>query len=69
MPENYGFAVISVEDAKKMNLPSGSGMFSDLFNMMNNELKRKTRTKLKYGNRDEYGAAPKMTSGENFIFE
>ena len=67
MLENYGFAVISVEDAKKMNLPSGSGMFSDLFNMMNNELKRKTRTKLKYGNRDEYGAAPKMTSGEKKI--
>ena len=65
--ENYGFTIISVEDAKHMNLPSGSGMFSDLFNMMNNELKRKTRSKLKYGNRDEYGTAPKMTSGEKRI--
>jgi hypothetical protein len=65
--ENYGFALLPVEEAIHMNLPSGSGMFSELFNLMNTELKRKTKSRLKYGSRDEYGAAPKMTSGEKKI--
>ena len=59
--------MITVEDAKQMNLPSGSGMFSDLFNVMNNEIKRNTTRKTKYGKRDEYGEAANMTPGEKKI--
>ena len=65
--ENYGFTLITPEEAKHMNLPSGSGMFSELFNMMNNEIKRAPQRKTKYNNRDEYGVASNMTSGEKKI--
>ena len=42
-------------------------MFSELFNVMMNELKRTNRRTNKYNNRDEYGDAPNMTSGEKKI--
>jgi hypothetical protein len=31
---NYGFDLISLDEAKRMELPSGSGSFKDLFNIM-----------------------------------
>jgi hypothetical protein len=37
--EDYGFVLITKEEAKHMNLPNGSGMFSELFNLMELELK------------------------------
>ncbi len=36
----YGFSLVSRDDARKMRLPEGSGMFSELFNYMENEVRR-----------------------------
>jgi len=38
--EKYGFTLVTREEARQMKLPSGSGMFSELFNSMENEVKR-----------------------------
>jgi SAM-dependent methyltransferase len=38
--DKYGFTLVSREEAKHMGLPEGSGMFSELYNSMMNEIKR-----------------------------
>ena len=37
--ENYGFTLITPDEARVLGLPSGSGLFNDLFNYMNDEVK------------------------------
>ncbi|NBU99070.1 MAG: hypothetical protein EBS19_12825, partial [Spirochaetia bacterium] len=56
--EDYGFVVLPREDAKKMGLPEGSGMFGELFNNMLDEVKRDKFKK------NEYGHALEMNSYE-----
>jgi hypothetical protein len=38
--DKYGFSLVTREEARQMKLPEGSGMFSELFNAMANEVKR-----------------------------
>jgi len=38
--DKYGFTLLTREEARQMKLPEGSGMFSELFNAMENEVKR-----------------------------
>lgn len=38
--DKYGFSLVTREEAKQMKLPEGSGMFSELFNAMENDVKR-----------------------------
>jgi hypothetical protein len=38
--DKYGFSLVTREEARQMKLPEGSGMFSELFNAMENEVKR-----------------------------
>ena len=38
--DKYGFTLITRDEARQMKLPEGSGMFSELFNSMENEVKR-----------------------------
>jgi hypothetical protein len=38
--DKYGFTLVSREEARHMGLPEGSGMFSELYNSMMNEIKR-----------------------------
>tara|TARA_B110000483_G_scaffold77988_1_gene97205 strand:- start:3138 stop:6500 length:3363 start_codon:yes stop_codon:yes gene_type:complete len=45
--ENYGFVLISDEDAKTMGLPHGTGLFKDLFTQMEHESKRKYKQDFK----------------------
>ena len=59
--ENYGFVQLTVDEAKKMELTNGIGSFSELFALMNNEIKR-DRSK-----REEYGNAYKMTANQKRI--
>ena len=59
--ENYGFSVIGDEEAKAMGLPHGSGLFSELYDMMISELDRNRKMK------SEYGSAPSMTNEEKRI--
>jgi mRNA (guanine-N7-)-methyltransferase len=54
--EDYGFKVISLEEAKTMGFPSGSGLFEDLFRQMNKET-----------NRAQYGEAQNMSREEKEI--
>ena len=36
--DKYGFSLITKEEARQMKLPEGSGMFSELFNIMENDV-------------------------------
>jgi hypothetical protein len=57
----YGFEIIDREEASDMGLPSGSGLFSELFINMLDEIKRnKFKATL-------FGEAPNMTSFEKEI--
>jgi len=58
---NYGFSVIGDEEAKAMHLPSGSGLFSELFDMMNSEIQQNR------GLKSEYESAPDMTNEEKRV--
>ena len=59
--ESYGFKVINREEAKSLGLPEGSGLFSELFlNMSEEILKNKFKAK-------DYEKAPEMTSYEKKI--
>ena len=59
--ENYGFVVISNEEASHMNLPSGTGMFSDLFKQMEDNVAQNPRMK------NDVGQALYMTPEEKRI--
>jgi hypothetical protein len=57
----YGFEVVSREEAQDMGLPDGSGLFSELFmNMLDEISKNKFKAK-------DYDQAPNMTSYEKKI--
>jgi hypothetical protein len=59
--DSYGFKLISKEEANEMELPEGSGLFSELFINMLDEIKRnKFKATL-------YGEAPNMTKVEKKI--
>jgi hypothetical protein len=38
--DKYGFSLITKEEARQMKLPEGSGMFSELFNIMENDVNK-----------------------------
>jgi len=59
--ENYGFRLITRDEAKDLGLPNGSGMFQDLYNLMEEEVKRERYKKKEYEN------ALNMTSYEKKI--
>ena len=46
--EDYGFILVTKDEAKHMNLPNGSGMFSELFNLMELELKANSKSSANY---------------------
>jgi hypothetical protein len=59
--ESYGFKIIDREEAKELGLPEGSGLFSELFINMMEEIKiNKNKAK-------DYGNAPSMSSFEKKI--
>jgi len=47
--ENYGFALISKTEAQQKNLPDGTGLFSNLFAFMENEVRMNPSHKRDYG--------------------
>ena len=59
MLENYGFTLVTTDEAKKMGVPSGTGMFRELFDNMNTEIKRNKK--------HNYGLAPDMTAEQKKI--
>ena len=59
--ENYGLVPLTVEESKHIGLPATSGMFSELFGLMENEIRRNPESKLQYGD------AINMTANERRI--
>ena len=59
--ENYGFRLLTMEEAQAIGLPNSSGSFSDLYNSMVEEIKID-----KYKQND-YGDAAKMSAYEKTI--
>ena len=59
--ENYGFVLLPKEEYTRLNLPSSSGLFKDLYNSMVDEIKKDGRKEKDYGN------AMQMTAGERTI--
>jgi len=59
--ENYGFTLITRDEAKSLGLPEGSGLFSELYNIMQDEIKRSPMK------RDDYGSAITMNPNEKKI--
>jgi len=59
--ENYGFKLLTRDEAKEIHLPEGSGLFSELFVHMEEEIKRN-----KYKAND-YGKAMYMTPSEKRV--
>ena len=59
--ENYGFKLVTRDEAKSLGLPEGSGLFSELFNLLQDEVKRSPFKK------NEYGDALEMTPNEKKI--
>ena len=59
--ENYGFKLMNREEAKQLGLPESTGLFSELFGIMEQEIKaNKSKSK-------EYGDAINMTAFEKKI--
>jgi hypothetical protein len=59
--DDYGFILVTKEEATKMNLPDGSGLFSDLFAQMQQEVKHNSKRN------QDYGAALYMSPEEKRI--
>ena len=59
--DNYGFQLLSKEEANALGLPDGSGMFDELYTQMNNDIKQN------YKNKNEYDNANKMSREEKQI--
>ncbi len=59
--ENYGFVLITKEEARHMGLPNSTGLFGELYDFMTNEIKRNPMKA------NDYGKAPDMSSEEKTI--
>jgi mRNA capping enzyme/mRNA capping enzyme, catalytic domain len=61
MMENYGFTIVNRDEARNMNLPQGSALFSELYDDMEYEIKRNPDLSV------NYKEAPMMTRYEKEI--
>jgi hypothetical protein len=59
--ENYGFKLVTRDEAKSLGLPEGSGLFSELYNLLQDDVKRSPFKK------NEYGDALEMSPNEKKI--
>jgi len=62
--EDYGFKIIDNVEAEHLGLPEGSGLFSELYMIMMEDIKR---NKYKYRESNEYGEAANMNAFEKKI--
>ena len=61
MMENYGFVLATKEQAEKMDLPNGTGLFDELYSHMTREIERNSNKAY------DYGTANQMTTDEKWI--
>jgi hypothetical protein len=66
--ETYGFKIIDREEAKEMGLPEGSGLFSELFVNMVEEIKANKNKAKDYGNAANMSSFEKKISFLNRYF-
>jgi hypothetical protein len=59
--DSYGFQLVKREDANKLGLPNGSGMFSELYARMEADIQQDQSI------RNRYGSAPYMNAKEKQI--
>ena len=59
--DSYGFQLVKREEANKMGLPNGSGMFGELFSRMEADIQQDQSI------RNRYGSAPYMNAKEKQI--
>ena len=61
MMDNYGFKLVTKDEAHQMGLPNPTGMFSELYDSMKNEIRRRPDVEV------DYKDAPFMTSAEQSV--
>ena len=66
--ENYGFKLITRDEARSIGLPEGSGLFGELFNRMLDEIKHNRQQHLRYGSAAEMNALERKISFLNRYF-
>jgi hypothetical protein len=66
--ENYGFARLTDDELKRINLPNSVGSFSDLYYLMETELKMNPRNANKYGQSTKISDQEKAVSFLNNYF-
>lgn len=69
--DDYGFTLITDEEATAMGLPSGSGMFSELYSAMEQEIQQNPQRKTDYGSASYMSPEEKQISFMNryFVFK
>jgi len=69
--ENYGFKLLSREEANAIGLPNGSGLFGELFSRMTNDIKRKKNGAVDFGEAANMNSYEKKISFLNryFVFK
>jgi hypothetical protein len=70
MMENYGFVLLTKEEAEKKDLPNGSGLFSELYTHMEKEIDKNAKRIYDYGTANQMNLDEKWVSFMNryFIF-
>ena len=68
MMENYGFVLVNKTDAEKMDLPNGSGLFSELYTHMENEIEQNPNRKYDYKSSNSMNSDEKWISFMNRYF-
>lgn len=68
MMENYGFVLVNKTDAEKMDLPNGSGLFSELYTHMENEIEQTPNRKYDYKSSNSMNSDEKWISFMNRYF-
>lgn len=71
MMENYGFVLITTEEAKQLGLPNNTGLFSELFAAMEYEVKQNPKRRAEYKDAMRMSSAEKNLSFINryFVFK
>ncbi len=69
--DNYGFKLLSRDEANLLGIPNGTGMFSELFSKMEADILQDASQKNKYGSAPSMNAKEKQISFYNryFIFK
>ena len=61
MMENYGFRLIGKDEARQKGFPNSTGLFSELYDTMKNEIKQRPEVEV------DYKHAPFMTNAEQSV--